>query len=120
MPRWPSRWAPCGRWGSSLCPAMECWLIATAPPDRNWCGSTGKASLSGALGPPVNYSSGPTLSPDGNRVAVDQTDPTTGRRDIWVLDAAGVDSRSLLATAAAGGYRRVIGYVALNSNRYSV
>uniref|UniRef100_Q01UH4 Serine/threonine protein kinase n=1 Tax=Solibacter usitatus (strain Ellin6076) TaxID=234267 RepID=Q01UH4_SOLUE len=48
----------------------------------------------GAVGPPGNYGSGPTLSPDGTRAAVDKID-AAGSRDIWVLDIArGVATRS--------------------------
>jgi Tol biopolymer transport system component/predicted Ser/Thr protein kinase len=59
-----------------------------------WFDRQGKSL--GALGPPGNYASGPTLSPDGNRVAVDQMD-TVGNREVWVLDVArGVPTRFTL------------------------
>jgi eukaryotic-like serine/threonine-protein kinase len=57
-----------------------------------WFDRQGKALR--ILGPPGDYGSGPTLSPDGNRAAVDKMD-AAGNRDIWVLDVArGVATRS--------------------------
>jgi predicted Ser/Thr protein kinase len=56
-----------------------------------WFDRQGKSL--GAFGPPGSYFSGPTLSPDGNRVAVDQMNPA-GSRNIWVLDVErGVPTR---------------------------
>jgi Tol biopolymer transport system component len=57
-----------------------------------WFDRQGKAL--GAIGPPGSYGSGPTLSPDGTRAAVDKMD-AAGSRNIWVLDIArGVATRS--------------------------
>jgi Tol biopolymer transport system component/predicted Ser/Thr protein kinase len=58
-----------------------------------WFDRQGKSL--GALGSPGLYGSGPTLSPDGNRVAVDQVDTgTAGTRNVWVMDVArGVPTR---------------------------
>jgi Tol biopolymer transport system component len=58
-----------------------------------WFDRQGKSL--GALGPPGLYGSGPTLSPDGNRVAVEQLDTgTAGTRNVWVMDAArGIPTR---------------------------
>ena len=55
-----------------------------------WFDRQGKSLAT--LGPPALYA-GVALSPEGKRVAVDQTD-STGNRDIWVLDVArGVPTR---------------------------
>ncbi|HXB70266.1 MAG TPA: protein kinase [Candidatus Acidoferrales bacterium] len=50
-----------------------------------WFDRQGKSL--GALGPPGVYGTGPALSPDGSRAAVDQVD-SAGNRNVWVLDAA--------------------------------
>ncbi|HXB70267.1 MAG TPA: hypothetical protein VNY05_18605, partial [Candidatus Acidoferrales bacterium] len=56
-----------------------------------WFDRQGKSL--GTLGPPGSYGGGPTLSPDGNRAAVDQGD-AAGNRNVWVLDVArGVPTR---------------------------
>jgi eukaryotic-like serine/threonine-protein kinase len=56
-----------------------------------WFDRQGKSL--GALGPPGSYGGGPTLSPDGNRAAVDQGD-SAGNRNVWVVDVArGVPTR---------------------------
>ena len=39
----------------------------------------------GAVGPPASYFN-PKLSPDGKRAAVENTDPQTGNRDIWLVE----------------------------------
>jgi Tol biopolymer transport system component len=49
-----------------------------------WYDRNGKAT--GALGPRAEYHQ-PRISPEGNRVAVSSTDPQTGNRDLFVLDA---------------------------------
>jgi len=41
----------------------------------------------GTLGPPAIYAGGLAFSPDGRRLAFDQTD-STGNTDIWVMDVA--------------------------------
>ncbi len=59
-----------------------------------WFDRQGKALT--ALGPPGDYRSGPTFSPDRKRVAVDQTDPVApaGSREVWILDVVrGVPTR---------------------------
>jgi roadblock/LC7 domain-containing protein len=57
-----------------------------------WFDREGKSL--GVLGPPGIYGGGPTLSPDGNRAAVDRSDAGTGNRNVWVLDVArGVPTR---------------------------
>jgi eukaryotic-like serine/threonine-protein kinase len=61
-----------------------------------WFDRQGKSL--GVLGPPGDYARGPAISPDGNRVAVDQLDTGTAGnrdvRDVWVLDVArGVRTR---------------------------
>ncbi|HXB72440.1 MAG TPA: hypothetical protein VNY05_29655, partial [Candidatus Acidoferrales bacterium] len=58
-----------------------------------WFDRQGKSL--GVFGPPGDYRSGPTLSPDGTRVAVGQLDTgTAGNRQVWVLDVArGVPTR---------------------------
>jgi Tol biopolymer transport system component len=58
-----------------------------------WFDRQGKSL--GTLGPRATYPSGPTLSRDGNRAAVDQLDAgPAGRREVWVLDVArGVPTR---------------------------
>ena len=44
----------------------------------------------------------PWLSPDEKRVAIEKTDPSTGRHTIWILDLSrGTSSRVLLDTAGA-------------------
>ena len=48
-----------------------------------WFDSQGKPA--GNLGDPGNYAN-PAISPDGARVAVQQTDQRNGNRDLWVLD----------------------------------
>ena len=46
----------------------------------------------------------PWLSPDEKRVAVEKTDPTTGRHTIWILDLPrGTTSRLLLDPTGAHG-----------------
>jgi eukaryotic-like serine/threonine-protein kinase len=70
-----------------------------------WFDRQGKSL--GALGPLGVYASGPALSPDGNRVAVDQLDTgTAGNRDVhevWVLDVArGVPTRFTFDTVNNG------------------
>ena len=56
-----------------------------------WFDRQGKSLAT--LGSNASYYSGPTLSPDGKRVAVDQLD-SMGNRDVWVLDVVrGVPSR---------------------------
>ena len=76
---------------------MECWR------DRNGTTGGGVSQLGwfdrqgkplGVLSPRGAYG-GPTLSPDGNRVAVDELDiRTAGTRNIWVMDVArGVPTR---------------------------
>ena len=48
-----------------------------------WFDRSGKSL--GTLGEIADYSD-PTMSPDGNRLAVGIRDPATGKRNIWVLD----------------------------------
>jgi hypothetical protein len=48
-----------------------------------WLDRSGKSL--GTLGGIAEYSN-PTLSPDGNRLAIGIRDPATGKRNIWVLD----------------------------------
>ena len=56
-----------------------------------WFDRQGKSLAT--LGPAGTYNSGPTLSPDGKRVAVGQLD-STGNWDIWLMDVArGVPTR---------------------------
>jgi Tol biopolymer transport system component/predicted Ser/Thr protein kinase len=39
----------------------------------------------GTVGEPGNYTN-PAISPDGKRLAVGRADPSTGKRDIWLID----------------------------------
>ena len=48
-----------------------------------WFDRSGKSL--GTVGEIADYSD-PTLSPDGNRLAIGIRDPATGKRNIWVLD----------------------------------
>ena len=62
-----------------------------------WFDRAGKPQ--GLLGPPAPYSGSLSMSPDGQRVAAEQTDGS-GNRDIWVLDVArGVPARFTFSTA---------------------
>ncbi len=57
----------------------------------------------GTLGPPGFYDE-PRISPDGKQVAVDKPDPTTGRQDVWVMDAdRGIPTRLTTAESESGG-----------------
>ena len=57
----------------------------------------------GTLGPPGFYDE-PRISPDGKQVAVDEPDPTTGRQDVWVMDAdRGIPTRLTTAESESGG-----------------
>ena len=53
--------------------------------DLTWFDRTGKKLAT--VGEPAIYSN-PALSPDGKHLAVGRVDPSTGTRDIWVLDLA--------------------------------
>jgi serine/threonine protein kinase/Tol biopolymer transport system component len=55
-----------------------------------------KGDLLGRVGPSGEYIQ-PRVSPDGKRIAVSQPDPTTGNRDLWLMEVSqGIPSRFTL------------------------
>ena len=66
-----------------------------------WFDSQGKPA--GNLGEPGNYAN-PAISPDAARVAIQQTDQTSGNRDLWVLDVMRGTSTRLTFDPAIENY----------------
>jgi serine/threonine-protein kinase len=64
---------------------------ASATTSLTWVDRAGRPT--GTVGTPGPYRN-PALSPDGTRVAVEQTDPQSRTQDIWIIEvASGVTSR---------------------------
>ena len=79
-------------------------VYRSASPDSRliWRDRTGR-ELGAIEGPPGDYHH-PALSPDEKLVAVEKTDPSTGRHTIWILDPArGTSARLLLDPSGAHG-----------------
>jgi serine/threonine protein kinase len=87
------------RSGSPLTAAAGVLAYRSASPDSHlvWFDRTGKEV--GAFRAPGDYHH-PWLSPDERQVAVERTDPVTGRHTIWTLDLARQITSRLVADAA--------------------
>jgi eukaryotic-like serine/threonine-protein kinase len=84
-------------WGSSAFSASENGVLAyqgPSPAARQLVWFDRSGGRVATLGPDAEYRDDPRISPDGSRVAVTRTDPTTRSADIWIFDVSrGIGSR---------------------------
>jgi eukaryotic-like serine/threonine-protein kinase len=90
-------------WGSSAFSASENGVLAyqgPSPAARQLAWFDRSGGRVATLGPDAEYREDPRISPDGSRVAVTRTDPTTRSADIWIFDVSrGIGSRSTFDAA---------------------
>ncbi|HEV8232422.1 MAG TPA: protein kinase, partial [Thermoanaerobaculia bacterium] len=84
-------------WGSAAFSVSANGVLAyqgASPAARQLAWFDRSGGRNSTLGPDAEYSDDPRISPDGTRVAVRRTDPTTRSADIWIFDVArGIGSR---------------------------
>lgn len=80
-------------------PAIVAYRSATPEGHLQWFERSGR--VTDVKVPPGDYQN-PSLSPDEQQIAVEKTDPTTGRHTIWIVDGRrGLTSRLVADSAGA-------------------